>query len=128
MAVVMGYRASQFVHGRFLLLFLTLEGLSLGGCLYIQRRFAYRLTYAKVGGRAGSWRYVFSDSGLRTEPGTHLEWSGFRKAVETERLYLLIRADRSFWMLSKRSFQPEQEQTFRALLHEKLGSRARLRS
>jgi hypothetical protein len=79
----------------------------------------------------GDLRYTFDASGVNAvtpASQSHMNWSGFHRAVELKDFFLLYMSSRVFHIVPKRVFSnPDQLDAFRSLLLSTLGAKTRLR-
>jgi len=79
----------------------------------------------------GDLSYTFSESGVESvtvASQSHVDWSGFYRAIELKEFALLYMSSRVFYIVPKRSFSgQEQLEAFKSLLRRKLEGRLKLR-
>lgn len=75
--------------------------------------------------------YTFSESGINANAESssgRQGWENFREAIETKNNFMLFLADRLIYVIPKRCFRnADQTKEFRALLLDRLGSKAKLK-
>jgi hypothetical protein len=71
------------------------------------------------------YELAFDDSGIRFRTASidsTLQWSTYSRALEDDRVWLLVYGPRMYTVLPKRAFSEEAQRSFRALLARHLGA------
>jgi hypothetical protein len=89
----------------------------------------FRCRSLPPGQRSTQWRFSGGEVKIEAAVGRKtVTWEAFRQARETGSAFLLFPSRKVFYVIPKRAFhEREHVQSFRGLLGEKLGRRARVR-